>query len=282
MTLSVFYIIAVFFISVGYCEEENNFLFSKVKKRLIKDGFNAKMISDIYNSPEVYFDVKSISGYFKHNEATLNYKQFHHTQNLKKAKKYLIKNKKTLSRVEKEYGVDKEIIVAVMLVETRLGGFTGVSRVLNVFSTMAALKSEGPIENLWEQIPARKRLKRHEFLIKANRKADWAYKELKAFLKYTSSQRFSPLDIRGSYAGAIGLAQFLPSSILSYGKDGNKNGQINLFEHEDAIESIANYLKSFGWKPGINRKKAYKVLFNYNRSSYYVNTLLTISDLLKK
>ncbi|KPA18052.1 membrane-bound lytic murein transglycosylase B [Candidatus Magnetomorum sp. HK-1] len=271
-----------FFFPIVLSAEVNESLFSEVKKSLIKDGFDPKMIHDLYDSPEVYFDVKSISGYFKHNEAKLNYNQFQHTKNLDKAKKYLIKHRKALSRVEKEYGVDKEIIVAIMLVETRLGGFTGVSRVINVFSTMAALKTEGPRENLWEQIPIKKRLKRREFVKKANKKAEWAYKELKAFLTYTSRQRFSPLDIRGSYAGAIGLAQFIPSSILSFAKDGNKNGQINLFEHEDAIESIANYLKNFGWRPGINSKKAYKVLFHYNHSSYYVNTLLTLSDLLKQ
>ncbi|MBF0450989.1 MAG: lytic murein transglycosylase [Candidatus Magnetomorum sp.] len=261
--------------------ESQDFLFSNLKQRLIKDGFDARMINRLYDEPEVYFDVKSISGYFQHNEAKLNYDQFHRPKNIEKAKRYLITHVTSLERVEKEYRVDKEIIVAIMLVETRLGGFTGVSRVLNVFSTMAALKTEAPRENLWEQIPPEKRMKKSAFKNKAHQKADWAYKELKAFLTYTTSQKLLPLEIRGSYAGAIGLAQFIPSSILSFAKDGNKNGQINLFEHEDAIESIANYLKSFGWKTGINRKDASKVLYHYNHSNYYVNELLTISDLLK-
>jgi membrane-bound lytic murein transglycosylase B len=262
--------------------ETQTFLFDSVKKQLVQDGFDSAMIEKLYNEPEVYFDIKSISGYFQHNESKLNYGQFHQSRNIAKAKKYLSTHIKTLNRVEKAYGVDKEIIVSIMLVETRLGGFTGVSRVLNVYSTMAALKAEAPRENLWEQIPPKKRLEKKAYLKKAKRKADWSYNQLKAFLKYTSQNNFSPITIRGSYAGAIGLAQFIPSSILKFGKDGNNDGQIDLFNHEDAIESIANYLKNFGWYAGISREKASKVLYHYNHSTYYVQELLTISALLKK
>ena len=264
------------------CAEAQALLFDSVKKKLIQDGFDPQMIEKLYNEPEVYFDIKSVSGYFQHNEARLNYAQFHQSRNIAKAKKYLVKHKATLDRVEKKYDVDKEIIVSIMLVETRLGGFTGVSRVLNVYSTMAALKAEAPRENLWEQVPPKKRLKKNAYRKKAFRKADWAYDQLKSFLKYTSPNNFSPIDIRGSYAGAIGLAQFIPSSILKFVKDGNNDGKIDLFNHDDAIESIANYLNSFGWRSGISRKKASKVLYHYNHSTYYVNELLTISDLLKK
>jgi len=264
------------------CAEIQISLFDSVKNSLIADGFNPKMIEQLYNEPEVYFDIKSISGYFQHNEATLNYAQFHQSRNIAKASKYLLKHKNKLGRVEKKYGVDKEIIVAIMLVETRLGGFTGVSRVVNVYSTMAALNAKAPRENLWEQIPPKKRMKKDAFLKKARRKAGWAYDQLKDFLKYSAQNNFSPIEIRGSYAGAIGLAQFIPSSILKYARDGNKDGQIDLFNHDDAIESIANYLKYFGWYPGINHQKAAKVLYHYNHSEYYVNELLTISELLKK
>jgi len=264
------------------CAEPQTSLFDYVKTQLVQDGYPSTMIEKLYNEPEVYFDIKSVSGYFQHNEAQLNYAQFHQTRNLAKAQKYLEKHKTSLNRVEQKYGVDKEIIVSIMLVETRLGGFTGVSRVLNVYSTMAALKAKAPRENLWEQVPPKKRLDKKEFLKKALRKADWAYEQLKAFLDYTSQNKFSPIEIRGSYAGAIGLAQFIPSSILKFGKDGNNDGQIDLFKHDDAIESIANYLKHFGWYPGISKKKAARVLYHYNHSSYYVNELLTISKLLKK
>jgi membrane-bound lytic murein transglycosylase B len=89
------------------------------------------------------------------------------------------------------------------------------------------------------------------------------------------------VTVRGSYAGALGLAQFMPSNILAYGKDGNGDGRIDLFDHADAIFSIASYLKHYGWKPGIDDKKAYSVVYRYNHSKYYVNTILKIRNLLE-
>ena len=90
-----------------------------------------------------------------------------------------------------------------------------------------------------------------------------------------------PYDIIGSYAGALGIAQFMPSNILILGEDGNRDGSVNLFHHEDAIASIANYLRHYGWKPGISREEAEKVVYHYNHSSYYVNTVLNITEKLK-
>ena len=115
----------------------------------------------------------------------------------------------------------------------------------------------------------------------ALRKSKWAYDELKAFLKYTIREGIDPVDINGSYAGALGISQFMPSSILDYAQDGNSDGQIDLFSHADAIESVASYLKKNGWHRGIKAKKASKVLYRYNRSQYYVKTVLKISELLK-
>ena len=90
-----------------------------------------------------------------------------------------------------------------------------------------------------------------------------------------------PVGINGSYAGAMGIAQFMPSNIITLAQDGNQDGRIDLFTHDDAIASIANYLKHYGWYPGIDGEKAYKVLYRYNHSKYYVDTLLKIAGLLK-
>jgi len=78
----------------------------------------------------------------------------------------------------------------------------------------------------------------------------------------------------------LGIAQFMPSSILSFAKDGDGDGSVDLFNHADAIISIATYLGHYGWHTGIDRKDAYKVIYHYNHSKYYVNTILKISELL--
>ena len=100
-------------------------------------------------------------------------------------------------------------------------------------------------------------------------------------MKYTNREEMDPASIPGSYAGAMGIPQFMPSNIRTLAKDGNNDGRIDLFNHADAISSVANYLKHYGWRPGIDDKKAYKVLLRYNYSKYYANTIIKISKLLK-
>ncbi len=78
----------------------------------------------------------------------------------------------------------------------------------------------------------------------------------------------------------MGFAQFMPTNILSLGVGAINNGRVNLFEHEDAIFSIANYLRHHGWHSGIGREQAKGVLLYYNRSTYYANVLLRIYDRL--
>jgi membrane-bound lytic murein transglycosylase B len=157
----------------------------------------------------------------------------------------------------------------------------GTHSIINTLSTMASLTEARPREHLWDKLPKARRYERSKYDQKADKKSAWAYRELKAFLTYTSQHQIDPISVKGSYAGALGIAQFMPSSILAYGQDGNGDGRIDLFQDADAIASIASYLKHFGWKPGIDNKKAYKVVYHYNLSKYYVNTVLKIAKLLE-
>jgi len=255
--------------------------FEQLKKRLIADGFAKDRINRLYVHPDVFFETRGVTQYFMHNESRLNYDQFASRKFIKKARKYMAEHKDAFARSEKKYGVDKEVITAIILVETKLGTYLGSKSIINSLSTMAALSGSGPREYLWNQIPGDRRITRKEFDKKANQKANWAYRELKAFLTYSEREKIEAADVIGSYAGAVGIAQFMPTNILALAKDGNEDGRVDLFNHADAISSIASYLKHYGWKPGINKKKAYKVIYHYNHSKYYVKTILKISDLLK-
>jgi membrane-bound lytic murein transglycosylase B len=101
------------------------------------------------------------------------------------------------------------------------------------------------------------------------------------FLKYTNREGFDPASIPGSFAGAVGVAQFMPTSIMAYGQDGDNDGIVDMHNHADSMASIANFLKSHGWRPGQNRKKAGKIIYYYNHSTYYVDTILKISKRLQ-
>ena len=255
--------------------------FESLQHRLIKDGFDKDRISALYIRPEVYFEIKGVSRFLVHREAELNYNQFSSKKSIREALKYMARHRKALENAEKTYGVDKEIITAILLVETRLGTFVGRPLVLNTLSSTAALADAHVRKMFWDKVSKSIRLTQKQFDRWVQRKSAWAYKELKAFLVYTNEEHMDPLDVRGSYSGAMGIAQFMPSNILVFAKDGDNNGTTNLFDHADAISSIGNYLKHYGWHPGIDREKAYQVIYHYNHSPQYVNTVLKVSAILK-
>lgn len=261
--------------------ENNHRYFESLQKRLIRDGFDPAGITQLYDRPGVYFEGKGVSRFLVHRESRLNYDQFTRKKSIKRALKYMENHQTALERTEKEYGVDKEIITAILLVETRLGTFLGGPSILNTLSTIAALADPDVRGMFWKNISKSKAVTREQLEKWVARKSIWAYNELKAFLKYTAQVNMDPTSVSGSYSGAMGIAQFMPSNVIIFARDGDGDGRIDVFNHADAITSIASYLKHYGWHPGIDRKKAYKVIYHYNHSSQYVKTILKVSDLLK-
>jgi membrane-bound lytic murein transglycosylase B len=129
-----------------------------------------------------------------------------------------------LKRAEQEYGVPQEIILGVIGVETLYGRNAGRYRALDALTTLA---------------------------FDYPRRADFFRAELAQYLLLAREQEFDLLAIQGSYAGALGIPQFMPSSYRRYAVDFNRNGKIDLLrEPEDAIGSVANYLKQYGWQNG--------------------------------
>jgi membrane-bound lytic murein transglycosylase B len=262
-------------------ETQNNHYFGSLKKKLIEDGFHSEGIETLYNRPEVYFEADGATLLFTYSEAKLDYDQFANDWSIRKAKAYMQTHQQHLQKTETTYGVDRCVITAILLVETALGSSVGTRSTLNSLSTLASLMDPNVRELFWEMIPDDKRISKSTFEKMADRRSQWAYKELKAFLRYADREGFDPVVIPGSFAGALGLAQFMPSNILAYGQDGNDDGVIDLFEPADSMASIAFFLKSHGWRPEISSKKAAEVIYHYNHSEYYVATILKIAALLK-
>ena len=255
--------------------------FISLQARLAQEGFDPVMLKTLFQKPDVHFEPRTMSLFFMHSEARVNYDQFLSQESLQKARKYIQDHLLDLDSAEKNFGVNKEVITAIMLVETRLGTYLGTSSILNTLSSLAAMKESGLRDVVWNSIQEDRRPNRSAFEEKADAKSAWAFQELKAYLKYTGREKIDPTTIFGSYAGAMGISQFMPSNILAYGRDGNQDGRIDLFNPSDAIASIANYLKSFGWKPGISYEAAFDVVYHYNHSKVYVTTILKIADQLK-
>ena len=273
------------FYCLGFASESvgrNEYYFAHLRNQLIADGFSAVQMQELYRSPSVYFDTKGVSSYFVYREGKLNYDQFLADEQIRNVKIYLETHSSAMMQAEQKFGVSRYAIAAILLVETRLGTYVGSKSVFNILSTMAALSDPKVSNTLWQAVSAESRLSVDEYAEKARKKSGWAYQELKAFLRYTAKEGLNPLEIIGSFAGAMGYCQFMPSNIARYAKDGNGDGKIDLFTHADAIMSIASYLRHYGWRDGISREQAYKVVYNYNRSRYYVETVLKIIELLRR
>jgi len=277
--IPVLFLISISPLKAGEIKKGNEF--DKLIEQLVKDGFEKQEIEQLFSNEKIFFNPKGVSLFFIHTESSLDYDQFISKKSIANAVKYMDKYKKALNQAQKEYGVDKTIITAILLVETRLGSYLGNRTVINTLATMASLTDEKLRKRIWNSIQDKKKPKKEDFIKKVKRRSNWGYKELKALIKYSKQEKIAPEDIQGSYAGAMGISQFMPSNALTLAKDGNNDGKIDLFNHADAIFSVANYLKHHGWKAGITRQRQHEVLFRYNHSNYYVDTLLKISDKLK-
>ena len=133
-------------------------------------------------------------------------------------------NGEILSQARADFGVPEGIVVALIGVETRYGRHTGGYRVLDALTLLAF------------DWPSRR---------------DFFRRELEQFLLLAREQGWDPLTIKGSFAGAMGMPQFMPGSYRRYAIDYNKDGQIDLWRNPaDVIGSVASYLKEFGWKDG--------------------------------
>ena len=245
-----------------------------------KSGFDQAYLGQTFNDRRIKFMPGLVKQNVINKENPFNYNQFLEPVAIALAKQFSRKWRTRLKRAEKQFGVDKEIIVAILLVESSFGRCIGTDRVMSVFSSIV-LENHGKrkaealatLENEQEKEKFQKRLKT---------KAKWARGELLALLEMKKSRRIDILRLRGSYAGAFGMPQFLPSSYLSWACSADKGARPALDYEPDAIVSVANYLKAHGWQNGQTREESKKVLWTYNHSRVYVETILGVAETLKK
>ncbi len=128
-----------------------------------------------------------------------------------------------LNRAWQVYGVPPEIIVGIIGVETRWGRVMGKNRILDALATLS---------------------------FNYPRRAEYFSGELETFLLMARDEQDDPLNLKGSFAGAMGYGQFMPSSYKQYAVDFSGDGHINLWDPVDAIGSVANYFKAHGWVKG--------------------------------
>ena len=214
---------------------------SSVKVSALAQGISEKTIDQTFS--HIHYLPKVVKFDRRQSEFTITFEQYQRNQmpasRIKKAVSYLKQFQSTFNTIEAEYGVPREMIVALWAIESNFGNNMGR---YHVPSSLATLAYDGRRRELFEGQ-----------LIKA--------------LKIIDEGHISASDMRGSWAGAMGQSQFMPSSFLSYAVDHTQDGTKDIWRAKaDVWASIANYLKTEGWENG--RPKVVQVTlpdgFEYN------------------
>lgn len=189
-------------------------------------------------------------------------------------------NDQLFKDIKARFGVERDVLVALVLVETAFGQNLGQDRALRVLASMAATDSVEMLASRGNQGQAARiaRQKLQDTLAKRSR---WAFVELLNLLDFGALMGDAG-SLPSSSMGAIGLCQFMPSNIPLFGVDGDQDGVINLFLPTDALYSAANYLEAHGWRQGISEEQKRRVLMAYNHDSIYASYVAATARLVNR
>ena len=250
----------------------------RLAKKLEYDGISQRFIYETFSDPRMP-EFKEVSFKLKPRETHDQYSQFRNQKNYQKTRQFINSYYSTLKVAEDAYKVPKEIIAAIINVESNFGQNTGSEMILNRLSRVANI---GEPQNLeWNYSKLSKEdssIVFDEVSKRAKYLENTFYPEVRSLFRIAEQKKVDIFNIKGSYAGAFGIPQFLPSSYFNYAVDGNKDSEVSLYNMEDAIFSVANYLSQNGWKEGISKEEKRKVVWSYNKSEPYISTILSIAD----
>ena len=244
--IKILLFISIFFCNLTYADINIEFEnwkkdFKKValSKDISEETFNIAIENTRYlpnvikydrYQPEFYEDTKT----YISKRASL--------KKLKQGLKLYEQNKELINKIEKEFKVEKELMLALMGIETNFGNYVGKMDILSSLATLSFDK----------------------------RRSEFFTNELITLLKLIETKKVDHKSLYGSWAGAFGFFQFMPSTIDNYAIDYNNNKEINLKNNIDAFASAANYLSKIGWRT--ERPCFYKVVLKDNIPNKYLNT----------
>ena len=209
---------------------EQNISSETVNQIMDKAVFLPKVIEYDRYQPEFYEDT------FKYINKRVN------SSKIKKGLNLYINNNSLIDKIEKEFSVEKELLLALMGIETNFGKYLGKMDIVSSLSTLSFDK----------------------------RRSEFFSKELIILLKLIDKNIIDPNTLYGSWAGAFGNFQFMPRTIKNYAIDYNSNSVIELKNIEDSFASAANYINKIGWKK--NGPCFIKIKLKENIPKKFLNT----------
>ena len=241
--LLILSILIVFNSSILIADDFNDWKV-KFKKRAINEGISKSTVNNLIDNSKFLPDVIKYDRYqpeFYEDTKTYISKRTS-SKKVKLGKIILNKENNIINKVSSEYKVDKNLLLALMGIDTNFGNYLGK---MDIVSSLATLSYD-------------------------QRRSEFFTKELITLLKLVDAKIIDPSTLFGSWAGAFGNFQFMPSTIKNHAIDYNKDGSIDLKNIEDSFASAANYLSNLGWND--NTPCFYRINLNENIPDKYLNT----------
>jgi membrane-bound lytic murein transglycosylase B len=271
--------------------EEKYEFFKPVIHKLIKKGVDSSYIHQLLRDSSIYFNEKyaQINVSLSKKDTSLKpdtnkvYSQFTNEFSTLQITKFIQDNYEVLCRMEQRFSIPKSIVASLLWVETKCGNYLGNHFIANVYFNQALVDEPQFVDYNFKRLKDKYNLNKKEaaelkqmLITRSKSKANMAISELVALYHLQDKLPYNSTEIKGSYAGAFGISQFLPSSYAKWAIDGNGDGKIDLYNIDDAIFSAANYLSKHGWRDDSLAQR--KAVYAYNHSTTYVNTIFYLSD----
>lgn len=249
-------ILFLFWASPGAVEDS---VLSTIRNDALNRGIPESFLNETFSNGDITTHDIILERFAKPYEkkSWVDYRKLFVTESrISKGASFYQQNETALKSVGKQMRVDPFLILSIIGVESNYGRHKGQFTVFNALYTQIA---------------------------KMPKRAKWAKKEMVAYLEYCYTDSIPPHSIKGSYAGAFGYGQFIPSSFNAYATDGNGDGIRMPYEWADVFASVCNYLVKNGYPTSNpnNDKQVYKSVFAYNHSDNYVNAVLELRAQLK-
>jgi len=245
--------------------------------RLVADGVTRDRAVAAFTDPRMpAFD--GLEFQLAPHEGRSRYRMLQSAASVRAARLCRARHADAFAAAEAREGVPASVVAAIVHVESSCGRATGGDTVLyrlarlamanepaNLAANVHRHAGDPPDPKIADEVRAR-----------AKYLEDTFYPEVRGLFTIAEQQNLDPLAVEGSAAGAFGFPQFLPTSYLRYGVDGDGDGRVSLYDMNDAAASCARFLAANGWHRGISVAEERRVLWQYNRSDAYIDTILAL------
>lgn len=250
--------------------------------RLRENGVDDTELSEVYQDARM-----PVFGFIpfklRPRESTGMYQGFSGPGPLKRAFSFYRSEEAVLLEASQHFNVEPYVICALLLVESGFGANTGNELVVNRLSRLVGLADPRNVKINFEKI---KQDDRSATLEAVSARAAYLEQtflpELIAIFRIRQQVGIDPFDLRGSSAGAFGIPQFLPNTYLRFAVDADGDGKASLYSIPDAIWSVAHFLSANGWKDDLSSSEKRTVIWQYNRSDPYIDTVLSLARKLNE